>query len=75
MKSVKSISKEVSTEILQETHQTTLKNICSMQNCNKPAHCNEHGCWRQRTNNIELDCENCEERLCQRHWRRLVDSI
>ena len=70
---MKTITKET-TEVL-ETQWQTQENICSVEGCNKPAHCNEHGCWRQRTNKVSPNCESCEERLCKRHWRKLVDSI
>ncbi|MFX1254505.1 MAG: hypothetical protein ACFFCZ_23025 [Promethearchaeota archaeon] len=73
MKTMKPITKET-TEVL-ETHWQTHENICRVEGCIKPAHCNEHGCWRQRTTKISPNCEDCEERLCRRHWRKLVDSI
>ncbi|MHA1944961.1 MAG: hypothetical protein ACXAC6_09715 [Candidatus Hodarchaeales archaeon] len=39
----------------------------SCQYCDKLAICNIYTCYKQKQGN--LNCSNCEERLCQHHWR------
>jgi len=39
--------------------------ICRL--CNTSAICNKFTCYKQKQGKV--DCNNCDERLCQHHWR------
>lgn len=38
--------------------------------CGKPAVCFKTGCWRLREG--KADCNKCNERYCEKHWRNIV---
>lgn len=42
--------------------------------CTRKAVCTTYGCWKQREG-LELDCENCSDRYCRKHWQALVKNL
>ena len=41
--------------------------------CGKPAVCSKNGCWRLK--NGKVDCNQCKERYCEKHWSNIVRKL